>query len=140
MKKANRRHKKQDTRSGTAALEFALIAPVMILFTFGMVELGHVIMMKNAATQACREGARLAVTPTATTEAVRAAVTEELDIYDISEPIITINPVTLGSAQPGQTVTVSVEVNLESNSWIPGLVSPIVTSVSAETKMRREST
>ena len=57
-------------RRGASAVEFAMIAPVMIGFTFGLVELGRITLVKQTATHASREGARVAVRPTATTEEV----------------------------------------------------------------------
>src|SRR5688500_15994169 len=47
-------------RRGVAAVEFALVAIPFVLFVFGTLEFGRVIMMKHLLTNAAREGARLA--------------------------------------------------------------------------------
>lgn len=46
--------------SGAAALEFALIVPILLTLVFGMIEFGFVFQDQLALTHAAREGARLA--------------------------------------------------------------------------------
>ena len=55
------------TRRAASAVEFALIAPLMISFTFGLIEFGRLMLVKQTATHATREGARVAVRPSAET-------------------------------------------------------------------------
>jgi hypothetical protein len=47
-------------RRGTVSVEFALMAPVMILVCFGMVEISELMQIKKDMSIAVREGARLA--------------------------------------------------------------------------------
>ncbi len=63
-----KRNRKSASRLGASVIEFALIAPLMITFTFGLVELGRMMLVKQTATHATREGARLAVRPLANSE------------------------------------------------------------------------
>lgn len=46
---------------GTTAVEFALVLPLLCLLLFGMVEMGRLLWTWNAAVEATRLGARLAV-------------------------------------------------------------------------------
>jgi len=46
-------------RRGIAAVEFALIAPFFVTLILGTIELGRAIQVKQAVTNASREGARL---------------------------------------------------------------------------------
>jgi Flp pilus assembly protein TadG len=50
---------------GAAAVEFALLLPVLILLLFGIVEFGRALNAQITITQAAREGARLASLGTA---------------------------------------------------------------------------
>ncbi len=43
-------------RRGTAAVEFALVAPVFFLLVFGMIEYGRMVMVQQVITNASREG------------------------------------------------------------------------------------
>jgi hypothetical protein len=46
--------------TGASALEFAVVAPLLILLLIGMIEFGWVFQNQLAITHAAREGARLA--------------------------------------------------------------------------------
>ncbi len=59
MRRPRDRHGDQDR--GASALEFALIAPVLFLLIFGIVDFGLGIWTYNNLSQAVREGARYAV-------------------------------------------------------------------------------
>ncbi len=66
--------------SGAAAVEMALLLPVLLLILFGIIDFGRAFNMQIALTQASREGVRgLAVgsstNPTSTVQAAAAPVT-----------------------------------------------------------------
>jgi len=127
-------------RRGTAVVEFAVIAPLMMLFTFGLVETGRLLMVKSQAVQATREGARLAVVPTADSASVIAKVDETLQILSIHNATIELEPVTLSTAPPGSFVTVRVRIDPTSITWVPGFLDTVIPDIVVETVMRREAT
>jgi Flp pilus assembly protein TadG len=47
-------------RRGAVAVEFAIVAPVLVAILFGMIELGRAFEMQNVLEVAAREGARFA--------------------------------------------------------------------------------
>ena len=47
--------RRQD-RVGAAAVEFAIVAPLMFLLTMGMIEVGRMVMVKQLMVNASREG------------------------------------------------------------------------------------
>ena len=127
-------------RAGASAIEFALIAPLMILFTFGLVELGRMMLIKQTATHATREGARMAVRPSADRAEVVQRVQDELSLLSISGATIETDPSSLDDAEPGAEVTVRVRIDIGTVSWIPDWFEYDVTDIVAESCMRREST
>ncbi|MCP4773420.1 MAG: pilus assembly protein [Planctomycetaceae bacterium] len=127
-------------RRGTSAVEFAVIAPLMILFTFGLVEVGRLMLVKQTLTHAAREGARVAVRPNADITDVRQRILDELLTLEIEDPVIETEPGSLESAEPGAAVTVRVRVGINSVSWIPGYLNFAVDEIVAETCMLREYT
>lgn len=127
-------------RRGVAAVEFALIAPVMFLITFGMIEIGSVMMVKNSLTQASRNGARSASLPMSTSADVYSKVIEELQIMGLAHAAITIQPADLSLTPPGGNVTVKVSVDPRTVGWVPQFLKLPLSTVVAETTMRREST
>ncbi|WP_439671347.1 TadE-like domain-containing protein [Cupriavidus necator] len=51
----------QQKQKGAAAVEFALVLPVLLLIVFGIVELGIALYDKAVITNASREGARAGI-------------------------------------------------------------------------------
>lgn len=49
------------SESGVSAIEFALIAPLLFVLTFGIIEFGLLLFDKAVLTNASREGARAAI-------------------------------------------------------------------------------
>lgn len=74
---------------GAAALEFALVAPLLLLLLFGIINWGYMLSFRQAISQAAAEGARsAAVAPSGQTLAVRkasarAAVNAALGSYGV---------------------------------------------------------
>ncbi len=128
------------SRRAAAAVEFALIAPLMMAFTFGLVEVGHLMMIKSQAIQATREGARLAVLPNAQSVQVVNRVKESLELLAVTNANVQLEPAVLTTAVPGSLVTVRVVIDPASVSWVPGFLSNAVPDLVAETTMRREAT
>lgn len=134
------RIRRRTSRDGTSAVEFAIIAPLMVAFTFGLVEIGRIMLVKQSATHATREGARIAVKPTATTDEVTQRVEDELALMGIDSATVTVNPALVEEALPGTQVTVQVDITIDSISWVPGFFTFGESSINAESSMRREST
>ena len=127
-------------RLGAAAVEFAMIAPLMLLFTFGLIELGRTTLVKDCATHATREGARVGIRPTATGQEVIDRVHQELALMSINQATVEIEPAALEAAPPGSYVTVRVRIPISTVSWIPGYFDFEAMDIVAQSSMRREST
>lgn len=75
---------------GAAAVEFALIMPMLVLLMFGIVSYGYMLSFRQAISQAAAEGARAAaIASPATIDTDRAvdarqAVTEALEGYGVT--------------------------------------------------------
>ena len=126
--------------SGAAVVEFASIAPLMLLFTFGLIEVGRISMVKQTATHATREGARIAVRPTAVTVDVSERVEAELALLNIQGAVVETVPASIETAPPGSEVTVRVRLDLSEVSWVPSYFHFSSGEMVAESVMRREST
>ena len=125
-------------RKGAALVEFALVAPLMILFTLGLIDLGRMTMVKQMLVNTSREGARQASLPNATTESVHARVQEMMSNAGISGDF-TMSPSVIASAPPGSTITVTVTAQANSVSWLGRSLFLPDKMLTAATSMRRES-
>lgn len=60
-----------EKQNGAAAVEFALIATAFFMLLLGVVEIGRVLFTWNAAAEAARYGARVAVVCNMNDDAIR---------------------------------------------------------------------
>jgi Flp pilus assembly protein TadG len=65
-------------RRGTAAVELAVVLPMLMILVSGMFEMSRVAEMQQVMTNAAREGARQASTGQINNTAIKAVVTEYL--------------------------------------------------------------
>ncbi|RMF45453.1 MAG: pilus assembly protein [Planctomycetota bacterium] len=126
-------------RRGAATVEFAVIAPIMLVLTLGMMEVGRMVMVKQIMVNATREGARLAILPEVDAAEVQSEVEEQLSGAGISGATITITPSSLSSAPAGTPVTVSASIDATSISWVPKPLISLQKTIAASTTMRREA-
>jgi Flp pilus assembly protein TadG len=107
---------------GASAVEFALVAPILILLVFGIVQFSITYNRQQGLHAAAREGARIASLPQTTSSQITSRVNAALDGIPLDgAPSITITP---NASQPcnlrsGQTVKVTVQAttNLDIPLW-----------------------
>lgn len=136
ISKMDRRRSRR--RTGAALVEFALVAPLMILFTMGLIDIGRMTMVKQLLVTASREGARQASLPAATASNVQADVLQMLNNSGVTGSVV-ISPSNLATAASGTTVTVTVSADANSVSWMGSSMFMSGKNVTASTSMRRES-
>src|SRR5687768_6864745 len=66
------------SRRGTALVEMALVLPIFVAVTLGIVEFGRAMMIGQLITNAAREGARLGIIDGSTNTEVRTSVQQFL--------------------------------------------------------------
>jgi Flp pilus assembly protein TadG len=108
---ALRRARGDDDR-GAAAVEFAMILPILLLLVFGIVQFSIAYNRQQGLHAAAREGARIASLPQTTQDAITERVNDSLTgITFESPPTVTVTP---NDTQPcdqrsGLTVVVQVQ-------------------------------
>jgi Flp pilus assembly protein TadG len=94
---------------GAAAVEFALVVPLLLLFVFGIVSISRAFQVQGTLSAAAREAARsMAISndPAAAQDAaVFAASTSSVDL---SGGQVAITPSTCTGAAPSTNVTVTI--------------------------------
>ena len=125
-------------RGAAAAVEFAFVAPVLLLFVLGIIEFGRLMMVEQILTNAAREGARRAVMANATESDVSGVVSTYLSSSGISGA--TLTPLEgLASAKAGDAITITVSVPFDNVSWLPWAHWLGGKTMSATVVMRKES-
>jgi Flp pilus assembly protein TadG len=85
---------------GAALVELALVAPIIVIVLFGMVEFGLIVYSKGVIANASREGARCGVvltSPRRTAAEIETKVREYLDKSGFKETV-TVNVTGAGGA------------------------------------------
>jgi len=126
-------------RRGVAAVEFALVAPVMILLVFGMMDVGRALMVQHLLTNAARDGARAATLDGSTADDVESQVAQYLADSSVRGATVTVAPNPLDSAGSGDPVTVTARVSFDSVSWLPSSWYLGGATLQAAVVMRRET-
>ena len=94
---------RRQVQQGAAAVEFALILPILLLVFFGMVELSLALYDKAILTNASREGARAGIvlsSPKMTDAQIRAVVLNYTNGSLISLGTTTAPTVTVSQSSP----------------------------------------
>lgn len=137
-RRRNRTCRRPSLRRGAALVEFAMVAPLMILFTMGLIDIGRMTMVKQLLVNASREGARQATLPNASTESVQSQVLTMLTNSGVNGSV-SMSPALISSAAPGTNITVTVTAEANSVSWMGTSLFMYGKNLTASTTMRRES-
>ncbi len=102
--------------SGAATVEFALVAPIVLMLCYTSVEFARVDMIRNTMEIAAYEGAREGIIPGAKAGKCRAVARSKLRAVGITNAKIRITPSVI---QPDtQMVRVKVRVPLDENGLV----------------------
>jgi len=137
-------------RKGQALAEFALILPVVFLLIAGIIEFGRAWNIKQAVTDAAREGARYTVVVDTTTETgIKNRIKARLSLASIrtTNPptVITISPIAslhcAGGVGSGAEMSVNVRTTYRMG-WVGAILkwtggSSTIT-IQSTAKMRNE--
>jgi Flp pilus assembly protein TadG len=112
-------------RDGAAAVEFALVAPLLFLcIVLPMFEFGRGLMVSELATNAARDGARIGILPGSTNTTVTSAINANLSAQGITgaTTTITVNGASadVSTAAQGTPITVKVSIPYNNVAWTTG--------------------
>ncbi len=130
---------RRSDRRGTAAVEFALVAPIFFMLVLGMIEVGRAVMVQQILTNASREGARRAVLDGATASDVQTFVNTYLANTSLPAATITFPQGNPESATFGAPVEVRVSIPFSQVSWVPAPMYLGEQNLVASSIMRRET-
>lgn len=109
-----------ETRCGTAAVEFAVCLPVIVLLVFGSIEASAFIFLKQALTVASYEGIREAASVNGTTASATAKAQAILDSRQVNDFTIAFPSGTPESRVRGEQVACAVTAPTQTNSPLAG--------------------
>lgn len=131
-------------RIGTATVEFAVIAPILVALMLGMVEVTRAIQVKNFLTDTARSGCRYGVQPGISTQNIKDNINSILTNDGISASDATITVQVNGAtadastANRGDRLTVKVQVPTSKIGWVTPLFLPSTAVASESVHMVRQ--
>ena len=140
MTMRNEKRLSRYVRRAAAAVEMAVVAPLLLMMICGTIEFGWVFWIQETLTNATREGCRVAVLPGSTDTDIRNRFNTAVAPtgLSITSAMLTLTHATTGN--PVETVSVTIprsQVSLLGNiSLIPGLTSG---NIKASSSMRKEN-
>jgi Flp pilus assembly protein TadG len=127
---------KNDCRTGVAAVEFAVVSPILTIFVFAIVEITGAIYLQQSLTIAAYEGARVSIMSGTSSGNVTAASQRILDAKSINGAKVTVDP-DPSTVEFGDPIEVTVTAPLADNSFFNRLFST-ATVFSASVTMMAE--
>ena len=110
---------------GAAAVEFALVVPILLLLVLGIAEFGRAYNVSTTLSSAAREGARTMALQNSTS-AARAAAQSAATGISLSAGQITVTPSACPTSSTGSTTQVQVSITYPMR-FVTGLFGTSVT-------------
>jgi Flp pilus assembly protein TadG len=111
-------------RRGVAAVEFGFVIPLILFLLLGLWEVGRMLDISQALSNAAREGARQATTGLNTSSQVQSIVTSYLSNAGVptAHANVTVTDLTSGSdptqANQGDQIQVTVSIPFSDVQWV----------------------
>jgi Flp pilus assembly protein TadG len=130
-------------RRGAAAVEFALVAPLALLFVLAAIEFGRAMFLQHVAVNAARTACRHGILSTSSTASVQSTASQMLAAVSVTggSTTITVSQEAdrdVNSASPGEPIHVTVAIPFAANSWLPSAMYLGSTSLTGQVTMAKE--
>ncbi len=134
---ARRRRRRAD---GVVTVEAALIVPILLLLTFGMIEYGWLFLKSQEITNAARRGVRVAIRADATTGEVTTAIGDALSVAGLggSGYQVTITPSDVAGAATGDVIAVQITLPYDGVALMGTSLVPTPANIQASVSMAKE--
>lgn len=115
---------RQRRRRGAATVELAMVAPVVLFLVFGAVEFSRMLMVRQAMTNAIREGCRNATLITTRTSSdaetiVRAKLAKVLPDTAEENLVVSLTPSFNSPPSSNTAIVATASIQCSDVSWIP---------------------
>lgn len=111
--------RRNESRRGVAATEFAVCLPVLVLLMLGVIETSTMIFLKQSLAVAAYEGSHVAVAPDSDASDVRDTCEEILADRRVNGAVIQVIPNDIQGLDPGEYFEVRVSAPTDPNAILP---------------------
>lgn len=128
-------------RRAAVVVELALVLPLLLFLTLGLLEYGWAIIKIQQINSAAREGARIGARANATDAQVSAAVSAVMTQADIGTYSLSTDPSSIVGVSRGSTISARVEVDYADMQLLGFGGTPLIplpTTLTSEFHMMKE--
>ena len=127
-------------RSGVVAVEMALVVPILLMLTFGLIEYGWMFLKSQELTNTVRRGARVAIRADSTTSDVETAIADLMTTAGLSGSgySVTITPSDVSGAAAGDVIKVEISLPYDNVSLAGTSIVPTPSTLQASASMAKE--
>ena len=116
----------------------ALVLPLLMFLTLGLLEYGWVLIKIQQVNSAAREGARIGARASATDAQVSTAVSAVMSNANIGSYTLSTVPSSIAGVTRGSTISARVEVSYAAIQLVGVPLIPLPTSLTSEFHMMKE--
>ncbi len=106
-------------RHGVAAMETAVVLPLLVILVFGAIEISNAVFLKQSLNIAAYEAAKLITAPGNNEVLARTRAGEVLNVRRVSTYTLSFDPVVATATPRGTQVRVTVEASASNLSYGP---------------------
>jgi Flp pilus assembly protein TadG len=129
--------RRRGAERGAALVEFAVLAPLLIILVLGIVEFGWLFGQYNDVRHGAREGARFAAVNAGDNTQIRDTVCGSMDGLSAGMTSITIDLARTGQDR-GETGTITVSVEVSTLSGLPLISQFLPSNLTSSIEFRLE--
>lgn len=134
---------KSQQESGASLVEFAILAPLLMLLVFGIIEFGWKFGQLNDVRHAVREGARFAAVNGGSNDEIDSVVCDALDlvgsgITEIRVQLTQVDDDGENGVEIGETGRIRVEIDVDSLSGVPFITAFLPGTLASDVEFRLE--
>jgi Flp pilus assembly protein TadG len=107
----------KSVRGGSAAVEFAIVAPLLFTLVVGIMQFGRILMVQQILVTAAEAGARTAIMTGKTDANVSTAISNFMSAANITGYSSSDSPLLSTSPASGTAIAVTVSVPYTSIGW-----------------------
>ncbi|HAU38148.1 MAG TPA: hypothetical protein DCX07_10600 [Phycisphaerales bacterium] len=132
--------KHNSKRRAAATVEMALILPLLMILTLGLIEYGWLFLNAHRVTNAARQGARVGARPDSTNADVLTTVDTIMQQADLGSSgyQVAVTPSDITTLQPGEQLTVEVSLPYANIELVGTTLLPVPSTLRSSLTMARE--
>lgn len=115
---------KMGKRRGVSAIEFAIVAPIVLLIVFGLFEVSRVMTINDSVRTSVIAGVREAGVANTTADNVKAEIEFILNAFRVRSSEVVVTPSVIDAGVTEISIDVTVPLNTDNGVYFQKVIGP----------------